>query len=320
MSNSIVLEDWLEVLEAEYLRTFIADGGGAVKIAVGNKVQRQSLTEPLAERCAKLGFFFARMDAAEARAHMPQDIFHALAKQIDWHLVARYRMLALAAEAGYMVDNIDDAVPVLVTIAEQNRVTAQTVLQELRPAVQDRVGNAPLMARDFRTAMFHLCLAQCHDGGPERCQAILDWLTGHNPRIGAVRQFGLGMPINRNTARYFVESALHWLATMHTGTVLLFDNSRVTLPRNPRDGQRYYTKAMTTDHYELLRQFVDDIDRLQGTLLIVATSPEFIDDQAPRGWHIYDALRTRVMDDVRDRHHVNPVAALVRLGDSVPAA
>ena len=76
---------------------------------------------------------------------------------------------------------------------------------------------------------------------------------------------------------------------------------------------RYYTRAMTMDHYELLREFIDDVDRLSGSLLVTLTDYTFVDEQSARGWAIYPALRTRVMDDVRDRNIANPVAALVRL-------
>ena len=66
--------------------------------------------------------------------------------------------------------------------------------------------------------------------------------------------------------------------------------------RNPRDGQRYYTRAMTMDHYEVLREFIDDVDRLSGSLVLVVTDEAFVDD-TPRGaGGIYAALRTRVMD------------------------
>ena len=100
------------------------------------------------------------------------------------------------------------------------------------------------------------------------------------------------------------------------GTVVLLDNRRVTVARNPRDGLRYYTRAMTVDHYELLREFIDGVDRLAGALLVVATGDGFLDDEAgrgSRGFGIYEALKTRVMNDVRDRRLLNPVAALVRL-------
>ena len=315
-SNSIALEAWLDVLDREYLATFIAEGGAAVKIAVAEGRERRTLARRLAERCTERGYFTVRVDAGTCRAHMPQDVFHALASRVDWRLLARRRVLALAARRGHVVDGIDAAAPVVPAIAERNGgLTAQAVLVELRPEVQKEVLEDSRMARDFRTAMFHLCLAECQDGAAGYgCQPILDWLNGENTRIGPVRPFSLSTPINRTTARYFIESALYWLkAAGYTGTVLLFDTARVTLPRNPRDGARYYTRAMTIDHYELLRQFVDDIDRLTATLLIVATGHDFVDDQAPRGWRLYDALRTRVMDDVRDRDHVNPVAALVRL-------
>ena len=47
---------------------------------------------------------------------------------------------------------------------------------------------------------------------------------------------------------------------------------------------------------------------------MVVTSNEFLDETKDRkGYGIYEALRTRVMNDVRDRHLVNPVASLSRL-------
>ncbi len=316
MQHGISVERWLDVLDREYLRTFVAEGGAAFKIAVGDETERRRLARGLAQRCAERGYFAVRVDAHDCRAHMPQDVFHAIATRIDWWLLARRRILALAAGLGMAGDGVEETTPVAEGIAAQSGLTVQTVLLELRREVQGRVLDDPGMGRDFRRAMFHLCMAECGaGGGRDACQPLLDWLTGENNRIGPLRPFSIGTPINRTTARYFMESALRWLAaSAYTGTAIVFDTSRVTVARNPRDGARYYTRAMTIDHYELLREFVDGIDRLTGTLLIVATSPDFVDDQAPRGWRIYDALRTRVMDDVRDRRHVNPMAALVRLG------
>ena len=315
MPNAIAVDDWLDVLDAEYLSDFVADGGAAVKLAVAMEPERRRLAHALAERCGQSNYLLVTVDARSCRAHMPQDIFYVLASRIDWRRRARHHVLELAAGLGFVVD-VEGTGNIAEAIAEVNGLTPQAVLLELRPVVQRDVLDNPKMARDFRTAMFHLCIAEWSASGEQyRGQPLLDWLTGVNPRIGNVRAFSVHTTINRTTARYFIESALYWVGHTGTrGTVLLFDNSRVTVPRNPRDGDRYYTKAMAIDHYELLREFVDDADRLQATLLIVATSHDFIDDSAPRGWRIYDALRTRVMDDVRDRHYVNPVAALVRLG------
>ena len=146
-------------------------------------------------------------------------------------------------------------------------------------------------------------------------QPLIDWLTGSNTRVSSVRPFSTYNSINRTTARYFIESTLTWLKFVgYAGTVILLDNARVMLPRNPRDGLRYYSKAMAIDHYELLREFIDGTDRLTATLMIVVPTSDFLDtDHTRRGYGIYQALMTRVMDDVRDKSLVNPIAPLVSI-------
>ena len=79
------------------------------------------------------------------------------------------------------------------------------------------------------------------------------------------------------TARGFLESAVFWFRFVgHTGTVILMDNSRVTLSDNPRDGSRFYTKAMVMDHYELLREFVDESHRMSGVFMVGLTRLRFL--------------------------------------------
>ncbi len=318
MNNAISGDEWLDVIDAEYLSTFVRDGGSAVKFAVTGEERRPSISEKIKLKCEASNYVFAQLNAVDSRMHMPQDIFFGLASRIDWRLLARRVVLRLLSETKYRVDGIDPggAGNVVDAVAYANGLESQTVVFELRRALEREVLKNPNLAKAFRGAMHHLCLIECDSAAPGEYagQPLLDWLTGVNIRVGNVRQFGIHTGINRTTARYFVESAFHWVRQAeYSGTVIFLDNSRVLLARNPRDGRRYYTRAMTMDHYELLREFIDDVDRLSGALLIVATDYDFVDEQAPRGWSVYDALRTRVMDDVRDRNLVNPAAALVRL-------
>ena len=263
---------------------------------------------------------FVSLDATSLRAHMPQDLFHGLASSVDWRLAARRMILKLARDRSYVVEGIDphNGTNIFEAISEVNGLDSQFVLNNLRLHIQERVYREPRMARDFRVAMSHLCqLEDSRPGEPHGGQPIIDWLTGNNTKISSVRPFSISTPINRTTARYFIESALFWLHQVgNSGTVILLDNSRVTLARNPRDGLRYYTRAMVLEHYELLREFVDATDRLTATMLVVVTSIDFLQEEAgsrSRGFGIYQALMTRVIDDVRDRNLVNPVASLVRL-------
>ena len=322
MANTIPLLDWLEVMESEYLSTFIPDGGASVKFAVASDELKSDLHAAVREQCGKLGMVFVPLDASSPslRAHMPQDLFHGLATSVDWREAARRMVLKLATERVYIVDGIDphSDMNVFEAIAEINNLEHQFVLSNLRPQIQERVYREPSMARDFRVAMTQLCLAEdTRAGETYGGQPIVDWLTGSNTRISSVRPFSIYTPINRTTARHFLESALFWLHHVgYPGTVILLDNSRVTLARNPRDGLRYYTRAMVLEHYELLREFLDTTDRLTSTMLVVVTSNDFLEEEAgsrSRGFGIYQALMTRVIDDVRDRNLVNPVASLVRL-------
>ena len=320
MSNTIPISDWLRFVDDEYLSTFIKDGGASVKFAVTPDELKADLYADVKTRCQGLDYVFVKLDAAISRAHMPQDIFFGLASQIDWRLLARRLVLSLAAENGYRTEGIDldGAGNLIDAIANANRLDSSFVRLTMNRAIQDSVYRNQNMARDFRVCMTQLCLMNGESVMPGHYadQPLLDWLTGVNTLIGNVKPFAIHTSINRTTARYFIESALYWVRYVgYSGTVILLDNTRVTLARKPKppDGKRYYTKAMTMEHYELLREFIDDVDRLSGTLLVVVTNYEFLDEQSARGYGIYQALRTRVMDDVRDRNLVNPVASLVRL-------
>ena len=320
MANTIPVRDWLEVMESEYLSSFVPDGGASVKFAVVSDELKADLHTAVREQCAKRGMLLVSLDAATRRAHMPQDLFHGLASSVDWREAARRMILKLAKDRVYRIDGIDPCSNgnVFSSIADANGLELQFVLDYMRPQIQQRVFRESQMARDFRVAMSHLCeLENSRDGEPYGGHPIIDWLTGSNTRISSVKPFSIYTPINRTTARHFFESALFWLHHVgYPGTVILLDNSRVTLARNPRDGLRYYTRAMVLEHYELLREFVDTTDRLTSTILVVIASNDFLEEETGarnRGFGIYQALMYRVMDDVRDRNRVNPVASLVRL-------
>ena len=318
MPDTIPLQNWLRYLKQEYLTTFIQDGGTAVKFVVTPDARRADLASALQDMCMELDYLFVKLNAVETRVHMPQDIFFGLARQIDWRLLARRRILGLAAAQGYQVEGIAPGLTANIyqRIAHANNLDVQPFRITIERGIQDTVFKSAEMARDFRVGMFQLCLEEdVSDRAEYTGQPLLDWLTGANTRIGNVRPFSIYTGINRSTARYFMESALHWVRDVgYAGTVILLDNSRVTISPNPRDGQRYYTRAMAMEHYELLREFVDSADHLTATLLAVSTGTEFLNEErTSKGYGAYPALRTRVMDDVRDRNLVNPVASLVRL-------
>lgn len=319
MKNVIPLKDWFCYIDKEYLSSYVKMGGSSVKFVVTPEESKVDLYNTVSNRCKVLDYEVIKLDAKykNMRAYMPQDLFFGLAQQIDWRRLARRFILKLAERRGFHIEGVDATDEgVFDGIAVANNVGPQSVIQEIRPEIENAVFHNPSMARDFRVCMTQLCRLE-YISGEYNGQLLLDWLTGRNTRISNVRHYSIFSGVNRATARYFIESALYWVRHAgRAGTVILFDNSRVTVARNPRDEWKYYTKAMTLEHYELLRQFIDRVDEMDGALLVVVTNPDFLDespDRRSRGYGIYPALQYRVMDDVRDHNRVNPLSSLIRV-------
>ena len=175
------------------------------------------------------------------------------------------------------------------------------------------------MSRDFRLAMTHLCLTEMGgEGQNPEAMPLLEWLTGRSRRVSNVRAYSIYNGIVRTNARHFLESLLYWVRFAgHSGTMVLLDDARVTLRRNPRDGMRFYSRSAVMDHYELLRELIDGTDRLPGLFMVILATDDFLDpDERGKGFVIYRALLGRIAEEVRDRNRPNPMSALVRLAES----
>ena len=308
--------EWLDLVGREYLDTFISDGGSAVKFVVTDAQRRADLIPQLVRTGEERDYLVLTADAAEHRFHMPQDLFFAIAAQVDWRRAARRFIVRLAQEAGASADGVDAAQEgVFQAIADHAEEDETFLFTDLRRSLQRRVYLNRSMSKDFRVAMSHLCLLE-RSPQPYQGQAIIDWLTGRNTRMSNVKQYSIFTPVNRTTARHLLRSAFYWFRSVgYTGTIVVLDNERVT-QRQREHGRRYYTRAMTIDHYELLREFIDSADRLTGTLMVACSGSAFLDqadDRQSRGIGIYPALQTRIINDVRDRTMQNPAAALCRL-------
>jgi hypothetical protein len=130
---------------------------------------------------------------------------------------------------------------------------------------------------------------------------------------------GIYQKIGRHLARDMFLSLAHWLRkTGKPGCMLVLDISRYTLERrhSAPDGLLFHSTAAVVDAYEVLRQFIDATDELEGCLIAVIVPTAFLTDDK-RGLSKYDALRLRIWDEVHDRQKANPLSALVRLAETV---
>ena len=251
---------------------------------------------------------------------MPQNLFFRIAEQVDWHLLARKMVLRLLAQRGHAVAEVDPAhqTNLASAIAAATDLEPDFVLNVASPLIQDGVFRDRGMSKDFRVAMTHLCI-EAISGSIANTDShpLLQWLTGAQRGISGVRQYNIKTSIGRTNARHLIESLIHWARLVgYAGTAIILDDSRITLPKNPRDDKVFYTRAMVMDHYELLRELIDSTDRLDGMFMAILTEADFENpDQSSKGFAIYRALHARIDNEVRSRLRPNPLAAMARIGN-----
>ncbi len=160
--------------------------------------------------------------------------------------------------------------------------------------------------------------------------------------------------INLNNARPMLASFCRWLPhTGHAGLVVTFDFrpyefkkvakskrqeeqlklvreaiargasaeelAQLAAEESATEPEVFYSDSAYMQMLTMIRRFIDEIDRFERFLLIILTSPNFYKDKSvdptiKRCYFDYDALQTRIGQEVHDARFANPAASLVHLG------
>jgi hypothetical protein len=285
---------------------------------VGSEEVSRRLSAGLAETVGD-GFVFAAVDAAGTRVHMVDQVFAAVARQVDWVGQAGEVVRRAYEAVGFPAGGPGPADLSVSEVAAHHEVDATELYRSVRRSLEQTVLGDATLTHEFRVAMLRLCQALLGRGDVDETEsaAVLGWLQGERVPAARLRAVSLFARVARHNARPLLLSLSRWLRrTGRPGLVVELDLERLAVARRPpveaRDGF-YYSKAAALDAYEVLRQLIDSTDELEGMLLVVLVPPELVTDET-RGLPAYSALHLRVADEVRDRRRPNPYAALVRLG------
>jgi hypothetical protein len=308
--------EYLELVERDYLTGFVARGGAAVKLISATDAVRGRLAEGLA-RCGDR-FQYASVDATTTRVHLIDQVFIAIARQLDWVGLAGAVVHSALDRAAFPMPDGHDGIE-LAAIARHYEIDAAELYRSVRRAIEQIIMADTELSHGFRVAMLRLCQERLGRGdvtAAER-ETVIGWLCGERLPAADLRRVGLHTRVSRHNARPLLVSLTRWLRIAgRSGLVLSLDLDRLAVSRRPpvglRDGH-YYSKAATLDAYELVRQLIDATDELDGLFVAVMVPPALVHDEA-RGLPAYTALHMRVADEVRDRRRVNPYAAMVRIG------
>ncbi len=313
--TEVAAAPWLALMEREYLAGFIRDGGAAVKFVVPpDETARLVVRDGLRTVAERNGFHFVSVDAATTKIHLIDQVFHQIARQIDWDGLTQAFLERLLSAGGYSVPSPPEPLT-LPSLARANGLPEDVFRGRVDQLLIGHVFNDCAMAQEFRLAMLYLCEGALGMESPELVASIRDWLRGELRLLSALKRALIFQKIARHNARHMLLSLVHWLHEAGSaGLVLVLDISRYSDARRPADRGEglYYSRAATLDAYEVLRQLIDSTDELQHCFVCVLADPLFLSDDR-RGVRAYQALEMRITDEVRDRYRPNPLAALARL-------
>ena len=313
----MALETWVRMLRQEYLRSFVREGGGAIKMAVfpddGSLQDCQRELDGLAK---EEDYVFVKVDARFTKAHMVERLFHKIAKQLDWDDLAYRFVLRLLEENGYQVPGNRNEFS-LRQVAALNERKEPMLRRDVQIWLEKSIEGDSGLCREFRMAMIRLCLAQLDAGDSDQvlATAVKEWLCGDLRLVSRVKKALIYQKVARHNARHMLSSLTRWLRLTGTGGLMLsLDISRYFAKRSETstDGSLSFTPSATLDLYELLRQFLDTADEIEGLLMVVLAPQEFLTDSR-RGVDRYEALKLRIWDDIRPKLRQNPLASLVRI-------
>lgn len=311
--------EYFEIIRKEYLQDFIRYGGTAVKFMVSTEeLDHTHLHQQLRDISKAEGYFFAAVDAAKTRVHMIDHIFHEVARQIDWDDLAYSFVSRLLSGNGLKIPSKSNFN--IRNLSDINELEENLLRIDIKRLLVKNLFRDYQMCQEFRIAMMQLCLAQLDQSEvyPVPEDVIKSWLRGELPKVSMIKPALIFQKISRHNARHMFSSLSHWLhLTGHGGLVITLDISQcfIQRPKTMRsdDGSRHYTMAAILDVYEVLRQFIDTTDDMEFCFITVITTPPFLHPDDRRGVYSYDALKMRILDEVRDKYRTNPFSSLIRL-------
>jgi len=309
--------EWLALIDTAYLQDYIKQGGSSVKFAVGGEeTDLHQVSHDLSRMGEEAGYSVVSIDAQKTKIHFVELLFQEIARRIDWDVLAQAFLNGVLKEHGCrQADSPSDMQ--WKALAAANAREETEFRRDVHAWVEQVVYRDFHMSLEFRLAMMQLCLAQLESNVADADigLSIKQWLRGELRQISLLKKSLIFRKITRNNARDMLISLAHWIRlTGKTGLIISLDITAfmVKKKRSSVKPSLSYTSSNVLDSYEMLRQFIDGAEEIEGMLMVVLVPSSFLHDER-LGVNRYEALRLRILDDVRDKVRQNPFAPMVRL-------
>lgn len=325
-AQTIPISDWLQFLDRRYLGDFVTDGGAAVKfLAPRAGLQPSEIVAELRQAAESRGYSFAHVSSSTARVHLMQELFHSVARQIDWDSTATEFIRNSLDEIKLRLPPKDGSLAIE-DLALLNNYDVSDIRDRANNILRNKLFQNYSMTQEFRVAMLVLCRTVLEPVGMDTNlgYAVREWLNGELRLASVLKPAHIYRKISRANARGLLYSIPHWLKLAgKPGLFICIDISSFAIYKRPVEEERagYYTSSQVMEAYEVLRQLIDSTDELNYCVVAVVLpeDPEF-ELHAKRGLAAYQALKLRVVADVVVENKLNPFGSLIRLSANAAGA
>jgi hypothetical protein len=310
-------DELVGLLNDNYFKRYLPAGGSAFKVVVAPSASAStSLSTSLTNMTDEGQAICLSLCGSTTKLHMMDKLFFGMSSEIDWDaLILKFIQKQLLPDAELPTAHAID----LNALAVSMSLSMDQLKTRIAMAIRDRVSHDYGYCAEFRIALAQLCLGQMQvDGAPLSPYLFLieEWLRGELGNISSLRGAMIFRKIQRNSARHMLYSTFRLLRQAgYRYVILLLDIARYleSVKYCDRVSGLYHSAAAALDLYELLRQSIDDVEQLDGTMVIVSAPDCFLTDDR-RGIDTYRALKMRLWSDVKLKDTQNPLAPMIRLG------
>ncbi len=315
---------YLDILDKHYLSSFVFNGGSSIKFMITEPEQQIQLKDDLSKLGSKYRYLTVNVDANEIKVQQIEQIFFAIARKIDWEELTQVAAQKIINNTPYSSEHnseISDRNLSVKTLADKFQSDPNEIIRDLNRELQKSIYHNNEMFYDFKMAMLRFVQykLQTDQVSDSEYNAIMDWLKGDLKQISPLKTVRIFHKINRQNGRHMLYSLVYWIKYCgYSGLALTINLSQLNnkKPKGLKNSTDiYYTKTTIMDTFESIRQLVDGINEVSNFFTAVITDSRFILDQT-RGVEVYQALKLRIIDEIRDANRENAFTTLVRLNQT----
>lgn len=310
--------DWAEVMDRYYLDGFVRSGGSAFKLLLTrNAGGVPAVLDGIRSLAEGKGYSYAQVSAAQTRVDRIEQIYFAIARQIDWEKLITIDAANFLRAHDYEIP--ESAGPGdIAMIAEANGCDQEDLMKEIRRATRQEIAQDRRMCKEFRTAIAQLrqSLFFPRSVTPSDMETLSGWLRGEKVSAASLRDLRIYSKIGRHNAREILIALAHWLSkSVGVGLVIGLDLRALFETRPPESGvpSLRYSRGALMDSYEVIRQFIDETDEITHCVTCAVAPSEIVTDEK-RSIFKYYALQSRLLSEVHDADRQDLLSAMVYLG------